>query len=96
MPRRINHVQVPTKRVYFHLRAPEAKGVVLCGNFNGWDTHSRVLKCNWKGVWTTHLALQPGIYEYRFLVDGEWQNDPDAALVPNPYGTRNSVKIVTR
>ena len=38
------------------------------------------------------LKLMPGRYEYRFLVDGDWQNDPHCTtFVPNPYGSENCV-----
>ena len=94
MPRRNNHRRMPKTRAYFTLRAPEASEVVLCGSFNGWDTRSRSLRRNREGIWATYLVLRPGIYEYRFLVDGRWHNDPGAATVGNPYGTQNSVKVV--
>jgi hypothetical protein len=48
-----------------------------------------------KGTWRISLALNPGQYEYRFFVDGEWQNDPNGGpFVENPFGTSNSLKIV--
>ncbi len=78
------------RRVYFKLAAPEAQKVHLCGSFNEWETESRELKRNKKGEWTGYLRLEPGTYEYRFVVDGQqWHNSPDAELVPNPYGTQN-------
>jgi 1,4-alpha-glucan branching enzyme len=47
------------------------------------------------GVWKASVSLQPGTYHYRFLVDGEWRDDPNCELhVPNPYGTQDSVRIV--
>lgn len=82
------------KGVYFRLKAPEAREVALCGSFNDWDTRACLLKRDRKGVWRTRLSLAPGIYEYRFLVDGQWQNDPDAEVTPNPYGAHNSVRVV--
>jgi hypothetical protein len=47
------------------------------------------------GHWWTYMTLVPGTYEYRFVVDGEWQADPEAAAsVPNSYGGVNSVLVV--
>ena len=94
MPRKHNRKQMPKKRVFFKVEAPEAREVILCGSFNDWDAHSRHLKRGKKGIWTTSMALEPGTYEYRFMVDGQWQNDPDAEVAPNPYGSQNSVRIV--
>jgi len=45
-----------------------------------------------EGHWETTVALAPGRYQYKFLVDGEWLPDPAAQKnVPNEYGSLNSV-----
>jgi 5'-AMP-activated protein kinase regulatory beta subunit len=48
------------------------------------------------GVWTKTVMLFPGRYEYKFMVDGQWQNDPgnDQACL-NPFGTHNNVIVVS-
>jgi len=80
------------KMVNFALSAPEAKNVSLTGDFNSWDIHSHTLKKNFKGTWEININLNPGRYEYRFLVDGEWRNDPNCTTcVPNPFGTKNCI-----
>jgi hypothetical protein len=46
-------------------------------------------------VWTKILALPPGRYQYRYVVDGEWREDPENPnAVPGPAGVRNSVLVV--
>jgi 1,4-alpha-glucan branching enzyme len=83
---------VTLKQVDFMLSAPEAKTVVLAGDFNDWDTHSHPLKKDSKKKWKISLDLKPGKYEYRFLVDGVWQNDPKCTTsTPNSFGSKNSV-----
>ena len=83
------------RRVNFTLTSPEAKEVKLSGSFNDWNPENQPLKRNRNGVWETCLVLEPGTYQYRFLVDGQWQDDPHADdHVPNEYGTQNSVRIV--
>jgi 1,4-alpha-glucan branching enzyme len=83
---------VTLKQVDFTLSAPEAKTVLLTGDFNDWDTHSHPLKKDPKKTWRISLDLKPGRYEYRFLVDGVWQNDPNCeTLTPNSFGSENSV-----
>lgn len=82
------------KPVQFKLDAPEAKDVVLCGSFNRWATHSHPLAQDKKGTWSTKVALESGTHEYRFLVDGQWQDDPYAPKVLNPYGTQNCLRVV--
>ena len=67
---------------------------LLVGDFNNWDPEARTLKQDKKGVWKAYLTLELGTYEYRFLVDGQWQNDTDAAVISNPYGSQNSLRVV--
>jgi hypothetical protein len=48
------------------------------------------------GSWFIIVPLPPGEHPYRFIVDGQWQDDPQAARrVPNPFGGENAVHIVT-
>jgi 1,4-alpha-glucan branching enzyme len=79
----------------FNLSAPQAGSVFVAGNFNQWNLSAHPLKRDKKGAWKISLALGLGRYEYRFLVDGEWQNDPNcASLVENPFGTLNCLRIL--
>lgn len=70
---------------------PDAKEVFLVGDFNDWDPRAdRMVKR--KGVFQKLLQLEPGEYQYKFLVDGQWFEDPSAMIqVPNAFGTINSV-----
>ena len=80
----------PLKKVNFTLAAPEAQNVFLLGDFNDWQADPHSLKKDKKGNWKISINLTPGRYEYRFLVDGEWQNDPNCtALVHNTFGSEN-------
>jgi len=77
------------------LSAPNARSVFVAGSFNGWDRQRTPLRKDSGGVWRAFLPLSPGRYEYRFIVDGHWQEDPGAReSVPNPHGERNSVLVV--
>ncbi len=84
-----------TKKVPFEFVASDAKKVFVAGDFNNWDPKSNLMKKDKKGVWTATVSLKPGRYEYRFLVDGNWVNDPACCdCVPNEFGSQNCVKIV--
>ena len=84
-----------TKKTNFSFSAPEAGYVFLVGDFNAWSTNSHPMKKDKKGAWKTSINLLPGTYQYRFLVDGCWQNDPSCAgCVPNEFGTLNCVMKV--
>jgi 1,4-alpha-glucan branching enzyme len=83
------------KKTEFNFSAPQARGVYIAGDFNQWNTFSHPLKQDESGTWRVSLALNPGPYEYRFFVDGEWQNDSScSSFVENPFGTSNCLKIV--
>jgi 1,4-alpha-glucan branching enzyme len=44
------------------------------------------------GSWQARVPLNKGTHRYRFVVDGQWQQDPyNNATEPNPYGGVNSV-----
>ena len=48
----------------------------------------------WIGIFVA-LSLEAGIYEYRFFVDGNRENDPScSSCVPNEFGTKNCVRSV--
>jgi 1,4-alpha-glucan branching enzyme len=83
------------QKTQFSLSAPQAGKVFIAGDFNQWSLTSHPLKADENGIWRISLGLNPGRYEYRFLVDGEWQNDPDcSSFVENSFGTSNCLKIV--
>jgi 1,4-alpha-glucan branching enzyme len=81
-----------TRRVPFRVSAPEAKEVRITGDFIGWITNGVGLSKNGNGEWRTVLTLAPGEYQYRLLIDGEWQDHREASRrLPNPFGTENCV-----
>jgi hypothetical protein len=78
--------------VRFALHKPEAKGVSLCGDFNGWSPGATPMKRHDDGRWETTVVLAPGRYQYKFVADGEWIADPAAQKnVPNEHGIMNSI-----
>ena len=79
----------------FRLSAPHARSVFVAGSFNQRNLSAHPLKQDKKGVWKISPALGPGRYEYRFFVDGEWQNDSNcSSFIENPFGTLNCLKIL--
>ena len=85
-------VVVPHRSIWFRLDAPAAERVCVAGTFNEWNPTATPLVKSKEGEWRTEKNLALGEYEYRFVVDGIWQDDPNAKhTVPNPFGSRNSV-----
>ena len=60
----------------FSFRAPDALSVQLVGDFTQWQERPINLQKGVGGVWRTVVPLPAGTHHYRFLVDGEWRDDP--------------------
>jgi Glycogen recognition site of AMP-activated protein kinase/Domain of unknown function (DUF3471) len=53
----------------------EARVVALAGSFNEWN-QSRHLFAREGDEWVCRLDLDPGVYTYKLVVDGNWLLDP--------------------
>lgn len=86
-------------RVYvqFVISAPDARTVALAGTFNEWNPSIQLNDPDGDGLWTGRVALEPGVHEYMFVIDGsEWRPDPNAiSYIDDGFGQRNSVLAVT-
>ncbi len=83
--------KAPTaKKVKFVIAAPDASAVMLAGDFNNWKVTTSLKKG--KKMWEKDISLKPGKYEYKFIVDGNWVNDPNNnSCAWNSFGTQNSI-----
>ena len=83
------------KQRTFRYKSPEAHTVLLAGDFTNWQQGAIPLHRLDGGQWTTTVAMQPGEHHYRFIVDGEWRDDPQCTLrAPNPFGSQDMVANV--
>ncbi|GGI57649.1 glycogen-binding domain-containing protein [Winogradskyella haliclonae] len=74
----------------------DATKVILSGTFNRWDETGFKMKPTADG-WQVTLQLRPDIYEYKFIVDGQWMVDPqNPSKILNKYEGYNSVINVKR
>ncbi len=93
--RLVGEEKAAPKKVQFEFSAPEAREVFVAGEFNDWDRTANPLRRDKSGMWKLTLPLMPGRYEYRFLTDGNWENDRSCSgCVPNEFGSVNCVRIV--
>jgi 1,4-alpha-glucan branching enzyme len=84
------------RTVHIELIHPSATKVCVAGTFNDWKPETGEMKRLDKGRWVKNLALRPGTYEYRLVVDGRWMPDPRADhAVVNVFGERNSLLTVS-
>lgn len=83
------------KMVDFSVELPEAKSVRLAADFTDWEESPLDMIRFDGGIWSLTVPLPPGIYAYRFLVDGEWYDDPRVARRdPNrPDSAKAFVKV---
>ena len=82
------------KESTFTLHAPEAAQVFVAGSFNNWDPTVNPLERDREGMWTCAVLLEPGEYEYRFVVDDVWWDDPlNLSRRQTEFGCENCVLI---
>jgi 1,4-alpha-glucan branching enzyme len=81
------------KATRFVVARPSARTVFLAGDFNAWDAAAIPLAAD-GDVWLAEIDLPPGRHEYLFVIDGQWDPDPNAESVPNPFGGTNSVIVI--
>jgi alpha-amylase/alpha-mannosidase (GH57 family) len=90
-------VLVPEGILFSH-SSPAASVVHLAGEFNAWDPGSLPMHDNdGDGVWTLVVELEPGRYEYKFVVDGGAVWEPDAGnpdRISDNHGGENSVLTI--
>jgi len=82
--------------VQFSLRISDGKAhtVAIAGDFNGWNPQENLLEDpEGDGIWTGTLKLEPGRYEYMFVLNGEkWFPDPNALrYVKDGFGNKNAI-----
>ena len=82
--------------VQFSLRIGDSKAhtVAIAGDFNGWNPQANILEDpDGDDIWTATLNLEPGRYEYMFVLDGEkWFPDPNALrYVKDGFGNKNAI-----
>ena len=89
----------PPREVVIEYRDPGAADVRIAGDFNGWVPDRGVQSSTHQEgetrVWRKVLRLAPGSYEYRYVVDGEWREDPtNPERMPTSMGPPNSLLVV--
>jgi hypothetical protein len=83
----------------FTCHAPTAREVFLAGTFNGWNAKATPMNKDVAGNWDAAIALVPGRYEFKFVIDGAMCCEPGcdeahkgcSKCVTNAAGTMNRV-----
>ncbi|KAJ0967301.1 hypothetical protein J5N97_024218 [Dioscorea zingiberensis] len=80
--------------------------VEVAGSFNGWQHHIKMdlhpsseteepTSARKSQLWSTILWLYPGIYEIKFVVDGQWRIDSQRKVI-NSGSITNNILLVER
>lgn len=76
--------------VRFDVQVPGADIVELAGSFSDWEPRY-ALTPSGGDYWTVTVALEPGVHEYVFVVNGSEQVlDPAAPRIPDGFGSYNN------
>lgn len=80
------------RAVDFVFEDAPGKEVFLAGSFNNWQMTTPMSDKKIPGVYTRRLLLEPGEYQYKFVVNGEWRLDgSNGCFTPNGFGELNSL-----
>ncbi|MBI1268181.1 MAG: alpha-amylase [Cryomorphaceae bacterium] len=93
--------QIPvfkSKKVTFEFSyfptSPKVKTVALAGSMNGWNPSATPLTFDGT-AWTTSLTLDPAVYQYKIVEDGNWMLDPNNEnQLDNGQGAMNSALTI--
>jgi antitoxin component YwqK of YwqJK toxin-antitoxin module len=68
--------------------------VCVAGSFNNWENKITMIKTE-SGIWTTFISLLPGLYEYKFIIDGQhWYYDVTKPTINDNQGAHNNFIII--
>lgn len=88
--------KIKRRKVTFSFESSDAKEVILMGDFNNWSKKKHPMKSNNNGMWNKSVMIPPGRYEYKFIVDRQWKEDPqNDQTCLNCFGTYNNVFHLT-
>ena len=83
--------------VIFSYYDPIAQNVQLVGDFSNWEPVEDIMaQEEGNNIWKGTFLLDPGKYQYKFVVDGEWKLDPNnPEVATGNLGANNSLVRVS-
>ena len=63
--------RTPRRSITFTVEDAPGKQVAVAGTFNDWTPDRPLLDKEGNGVYSCRMMLEPGTYEYKFVVDGD-------------------------
>ena len=103
--KRIGKIKIPVKLgpkqtkegVIFNYYDPVAQNVQLVGDYSNWEPVEDIMvQEKGNNLWKGTFPLDPGKYQYKFVVDGEWKLDPyNPEVITGNMGANNSLVRVS-
>ena len=88
-------VRNPGDHEFVYRPGGKATKVFVAGSFNGWSKEATPMMADEKGAFRAAVALKPGSYSYKFVVDGEWTPDKEnPKQEPDGFGGMNSLLAI--
>lgn len=96
--------KVPVTFTYVPLPGEAISSVSLRGSFNNWGEWPMSPQPD--GTWSITVCLEPGVYPYKFFINGRWPRDMATARAGGPvdpeadyyvddgFGGQNAVRVV--
>jgi chromosome partitioning protein len=85
-------VQDQRRQIVLRLEGYADRDVRVAGDFNNWEPDQNVTTRREGDVVVKSLKLPPGVYQYRLVVDGQWQDDAsNPERMQNLMGGYNSL-----
>lgn len=87
--------KVVRRIVNLTFEALPGKQVFVAGSFNDWKVEKQMVDKDNTGVYRCQLRLEPGEYQYKLVVDGNWCLDAaNPNFTPNGFGSLNNILCV--
>lgn len=80
--------------VVFKYLVKTAKEVFLIGTFTNWEDKVPMVKSD--GDYVTIVELPEGEHQYKFVVDGKWEHDPNQTVVDDNFNGKNNIVTVKK
>jgi hypothetical protein len=71
----------------------QVEGISIRGSFNDWG--ETPMEQGDDGTWSAVVELEPGEYEYKFFINGEWPEDMETWLDGFPVDTAGRTRFVS-
>lgn len=71
-----------------------AHHVYVTGSWDDWDAKDVLTRAPGSGEYSAVLSLPVGLYQYKFVVDGNWQHNPSLPTTTDAHGNLNNIADV--